>query len=81
MKLVLKRVEPRLDASSLDEIRTVSGEKTNNRPFALHTEDGQVLPCQISSIMVSEPCKMVELTVKFIIDGKNLRLEGDPAGE
>ena len=79
MKLVLKRVEPCIETTSLEDIgsrRSVGG-SINARPLALHTEDGQVLPCQSSTTIVSLPCSAVELTVKFIIDGKNLRLEGD----
>ncbi|SEE13532.1 hypothetical protein [Pseudomonas coleopterorum] len=83
MKLILKRVEPSIETTSLEDIgrRREIGSTIRARPFALHTEDGQVLPCQSSTTIVSLPCSAVELTVKFIIDGKKLRLEGDPAGE
>lgn len=80
MKLILKRVEPSIETKSLEDIarRREIGRSISALPLALHTEDGQVLPCQSSATIVSLPCSAVELTVKFIIDGKKLRLEGDP---
>lgn len=63
MKLILKRVER-------------PGEVPG--PFALHTEDGKMLPCQVSTSMDS--CgggHPVKLTVIFTVDGDNIKVEGD----
>lgn len=79
MKLVLKRVEPRIETTSLDEseVRTIGGPPSNTAPFALHTEDGEALPCQVSTALVSERSSMVRLTVVFNVDGDKIRVEGD----
>jgi hypothetical protein len=80
MKLILKRIPRTVAAQGLeDEHPTfVAAEDERTGPFALHTEDGQVLPCQVRTSMDSvgrhEP---VRLTVIFTVDGKNLLVEGD----
>lgn len=78
MKLVLKRVEPRLDVTSLSEVqvRTVGGVPSKGALFALHTDTGEQLPCQVSTSMLSEVSGPVRLTVVFIVDGDKIRVEG-----
>ena len=47
-------------------------------PFALHAEDGQMLPCQVSTIMESSGGgRPVKLTVTFTVDGDQIKVEGD----
>lgn len=63
MKLILKRVER--DGEILG-------------PFALHAEDGQMLPCQVSTSMESTGGgRPVKLTVTFTVDGDQIKVEGD----
>lgn len=64
MKLILKRVERPGDIHG---------------PFALHTEDGTILPSQLSTNMASDGQGPVRLIVVFTVDGLNLVVEGDPA--
>lgn len=79
MKLILKRVPHQVETTSLhDEARRFQLTKTNAAsPFALHTEDGQVLPCQASTTLHSAPGDVVRLTVVFTVDGDSLAVEGD----
>ncbi|UQS92508.1 hypothetical protein M5C90_15760 [Pseudomonas chlororaphis subsp. piscium] len=62
MKLVLKRVEREGDMPC---------------PFALHAEDGQILPCQVSTNMDSEGARPPTLTVTFTVDGDQIKVQGD----
>lgn len=81
MKLVLKRI-----GKEQQELHPVVGlfesalgksEKAiDARPFALHTEDGEVLPCQVSTTMSSEPGGPVTVTVVFVVDGHRVSVEG-----
>ncbi len=78
MKLVLKRVgdDPRL-IRRLGDLRPP--EKIEDyRPFGLHTEDGTILPCQISTSMSSESGGPAQVTVVFMVNGRDLIVEGDP---
>lgn len=80
MKLILKRVETVVEVQALEdaEPRLYPTGDAKAGPFALHSEDGMILPCQISTSMSStgrhEP---VTLTVTFRVDGKNLLVKGD----
>jgi hypothetical protein len=78
MKLILRQVAPEIDATSLSDEhrRYVLGEPEKHAPFALHTEAGEVLPCQVSTAMLSERGELVRLTVVFNVDGNNLCVEG-----
>lgn len=79
MKLILKRVgdDPR-DNRMVAHSRVVpSSHVQDSRPFALCTEDGQQLPCQVSTCMTSNPDSMVKLTVVFEVNGRDLIVEGD----
>ncbi|WP_110951359.1 hypothetical protein [Pseudomonas bohemica] len=81
MKLILKRVAREIEVTALgDESRKfVAGKASKHSPFALHTEAGEVLPCQVSTNMASEAGDLVRLTVVFTVDGESLRVEGDDA--
>lgn len=64
MKLILKRY----------------GEKPeglDGRPFALHTEDGEILPCQVSTSLNSSHSEYPTVTVVFQAVGDQLIIEGD----
>lgn len=63
MKLVLKRIVRESDIPG---------------GFALHTEDGVALPCQVSTSMTSAGQQPVQLTVVFTVNGRDLIVEGDP---
>lgn len=79
MKLILKRLHRDIEVTSLDsEARHyVPGHRDHQAPFALHTEDGAVLPRQLSTTLHSEPGQPVRLTVVFTVDGNDLAVEGD----
>lgn len=79
MKLILKRVAPEIDITCLGDTssRYALGKPDASSPFALHTESGDLLPCQASTSMLSEPGEPVRLTVIFTVDGRNLVVEGD----
>ncbi|EMR47055.1 hypothetical protein [Pseudomonas putida] len=55
MKLILKRLSREIEVTSLDsECRHyVPGGRDPQAPFALHTEDGTVLPSQQSTTLHS----------------------------
>jgi hypothetical protein len=78
MKLVLKRVERCIETTSLadSEVRTFGGVPSKGALFALHTDAGEQLPCQVSTSMLSEASGPVRLTVVFIVDGDKIRVEG-----
>lgn len=64
MKLILKRY----------------GEKPeglDGRPFALHTEDGEILPCQVSTALNSSADGVPTVTVIFQAVGEDLIIQGD----
>jgi hypothetical protein len=79
MKLILKRVAPQIDVTCLgdDSSRFVAGKPGVSSPFALHTDSGDLLPCQVSTTMLSEAGEPVRLTVVFTVDGDRLAVEGD----
>ena len=79
MKLILKRLNRDIEVTGLDsECRQyVPGGRDREAPFALHTEDGLVLPRQLSTTLHSEPGQPVRLTVVFMVDGSDLAVEGD----
>jgi len=78
MKLILKQIAPDIEITSLGDSakRYVPGKAIAASPFALHTEGGEVLPCQVTTSMRSERGQLVQLTVVFAVDGENLRVEG-----
>jgi hypothetical protein len=81
MKLVLKRLPRMMVVRALEDghPKFVEAGSENTGPFALHTEDGQILPCQVSTTMNSSGrFDPVQLTVTFTVDGTNIRVEGDP---
>ncbi|MFJ2981205.1 MULTISPECIES: hypothetical protein [unclassified Pseudomonas] len=79
MKMILKRLVRDVEVTSLadDGRRYTPGERRLESPFALHAEDGSVLPNQISTTLHSEPGQPVRLTVVFMVDGNKLAVEGD----
>lgn len=78
MKLILKRVGDDSRVFRKLQDRPIPGERTqDSRPFALCTEDGQQLPCQVSTSMTSVSGDLVRLTVVFEVDGRGLLVEGD----
>lgn len=79
MKLILKRLAPEVDVTCLGDSssRFVLGKPDASSPFALHTESGDLLPCQVSTTMRSEPGEPVRLTVVFTVDGDKLMVQGD----
>lgn len=79
MRLILKRVAPEIDVTCLGDTssRYALGKPDASSPFALHTESGDLLPCQASTSMLSEPGEPVRLTVVFTVDGRDLVVEGD----
>ena len=78
MKLVLKRIEKTVEVTALSDPEPRHVNAGYPGPFALHTEDGQVLPCQVSTNMESSRGEPVRLTVVFNVDGRDLVVEGDP---
>jgi len=79
MKLILKRVphfiEPiHVGGSSHLKPRP---EKCRNRPFALFTEEGLILPGQQSVVTESLPGKCPTVTVTFFLDGDDVKVQGD----
>lgn len=77
MRLVLKRIERAVEATSLSDSEPQHYLTGMPGPFALHTEDGQLLPCQVRTDMSSEPCGPVTLTVTFRLDGDKIKVQGD----
>lgn len=79
MKLILKRMVPMIDVRGLDDADPVylPDRLAEPGPFALHTEDGQMLPCQVSTSMNSEGRGPVRLTVTFTVDGDKIKIIGD----
>lgn len=64
MKLILKRCG-------------VKPEGLDNRPFALYTESGEMLPCQVSTSLNSTSMEYPTVTVVFQAMGGGLIIEGD----
>ena len=78
MKLILKQIAPEIEVTALGDTSSqfVTGKVTAASPFALHTDSGEILPCQVTTVMKSEGGQLVRLTVVFNVDGDNLRVEG-----
>jgi hypothetical protein len=82
MKLILKQIHVpdagHLYETSLeDNRRYVPLERQERALFALHTEDGQMLPCQVSTSLSSNAGDAFpSLTVTFNVDGRDLVVEG-----
>lgn len=78
MKLVLMRIEQTVEATSLSDTEPRLYPTGQPGPFALHTEDGALLPCQVStSLDSSGGGHPVRLTVTFTVDGDRIRVQGD----
>ncbi|NWL48397.1 hypothetical protein DM819_21645 [Pseudomonas hunanensis] len=79
MKLILKRLNREIEVTSLDSDSRhyVPGGRDQQASFALHAEDGAVLPNQLSTTLHSDPGQPVRLTVVFMVDGNKLAVEGD----
>lgn len=78
MRLVLKRIERTVEGTSLSDSEPRHCLSGMPGPFALHTEDGVVLPCQVSTSMDSSAGGYpVTLTVTFTVDGVQIRVQGD----
>lgn len=79
MKLVLKRIEGTIEATSLSDSEPRHYKTGLPGPFALHTEDGALLPCQVSTSLESSGGRghPVSLTVTFTVDGDQIRVQGD----
>ena len=78
MKLILRQVAPQVEVTRLAdaEKRYTSGKPAKHARFALYTDAGEILPCQVSTAMVSEAGDLVRLTVVFTVDGDSVRVEG-----
>lgn len=81
MKLILKRAgnDPRqYDSIQSNRLPPTDPESIkDHRPFALFTDAGEQLPCQVSTSITSDSSGMVKLTVVFEADGRGLVVEGD----
>lgn len=78
MKLILKQITPQLEITGLsDSARGYTpGKPAKNALFALHTEAGEILPCQVSTALASQESDLVRLTVVFLVDGDRICVEG-----
>ena len=78
MKLVLKQIASQIDVTTMKdpEPRYVPGETDKQSPFALYTESGEMLPCQLSTALVSDGGGIAQLTVVFTVDGDKVRVQG-----
>ncbi|UZJ58569.1 hypothetical protein OKW98_18505 [Pseudomonas sp. KU26590] len=81
MKLILKRITPGPRCMTIDEMLGEPPERPLPQPFALHVEDGEILPGQSKTCMSSDASGQVVLTVTFIVDGRNVMVQGDAFGE
>lgn len=79
MKLILKRIKRArvIGAGSIQDDVVFNDGHELPGPFALHTEDGQILPLQASTSMESDHTNVVRLIVTFVVDGDKIRIEGD----
>lgn len=79
MKLILKRVPVKIEPHILGgiDLAEFMGCVDKQGPFALYTEAGELLPCQVSTAMESKSGDIVRLTVTFFVDGEKVRVEGD----
>lgn len=78
MKLVLRRIERTVEATSVSDTGQRHYPTGQPGPFALHTDDGTLLPCQVSTSLDSSGCgHPVRLTVTFTVDGDRIRVQGD----
>ncbi|SDI40342.1 hypothetical protein [Pseudomonas abietaniphila] len=82
MKLILKQIPSRIDVTALGDEQglTVPGKPNAHALFALFTEAGDLLPCQVSTTLHSEAGRGIpQLTVTFNVDGRDLIVEGHSA--
>jgi len=75
MKLVLKRAGA--DPRSVIPLSDFGRRVVDHRPFALHDEQGSILPCQVSTSTGSDSDGSPILTVVFRMDGQDLLIQGD----
>lgn len=59
MKLVLRRI----------------GDQTETDAYALHTEDGEILPQQAHVRIEQEPFELTRITVEFNVNDNDVRIE------
>lgn len=78
MKLMLKRICPEIEVTAFGDSkrRYTPGSPCKSAPFALHMEDGTVLPNQVSTTLHSEPGQPAQVTVVFTVDGDRLVVQG-----
>lgn len=79
MKLILKRVPHFIEPIHIgDSSHLKRGpEKCKERPFALYTAAGEILPRQQSVVTESLPGKCPTVTVTFFLDGDDVKVQGD----
>jgi hypothetical protein len=80
MKLILKRAGLNIradqvfgDGGAITEVR----KGIDDRPMALHTEDGEMLPRQVSAVLHNEAGAPPRLVVTFTVDGSDVIVQGD----
>lgn len=79
MKLILKRMPTPVRVHVIGDAemcRAISAQY-KERPFAIYTEDGVILPRQQSVVTESLPGKCPTVTVTFYLDGEDVKLHGD----
>lgn len=78
MKLILKQIPSRIEVTALGDEPglTVAGKPDAHALFALFTEAGDMLPCQVSTTLHSEAGGIPKLTVTFTVNGKDVVVEG-----
>lgn len=78
MKLTFKRICPEIEVTALGDAERhyTPGPPGKSAPFALHMEDGTVLPNQVSTTLHSEPGQPAQITVVFTVDGDRLVVQG-----
>jgi hypothetical protein len=79
MKLILKRVPVPVEVQCVGEarVRRYPSSDTKERPFALYTEDGVILPKQRSVTTESVYGECPTVTVTFSLDGEYVKVQGD----
>ncbi|OIN44524.1 hypothetical protein [Pseudomonas costantinii] len=79
MKLIIKRVPHAIAAITLGATGhlTQRPKESKERPFALFTEDGVILPMQQSVVTESLAGKCPTVTVTFYLNGEDIKVQGD----
>ncbi len=79
MKLILKRIPAPVKVQVIGDAemcRSISAQ-CKERPFALYTAAGEILPRQQSVVTESLPGKCPTVTVTFFLDGDDVKVQGD----